>query len=129
MALLWPFLAIFPSTTLIAFMKLRIWRSFWYAQPIKILFDQTICHRLQISFCFHFFNFVRKKWKFTTHKWPLYDHFWPIFSQLLYYLLQNLSSDDHFERLSLPTSYGHLIWFSEIKVQKKWPLIGSKAMT
>ena len=37
------------------------WRSFLCAQSIKILFDQTIWHRLQISFRFHFFNFVRKK--------------------------------------------------------------------
>ena len=73
--------------------------------------DQKLWHKLQFCFCFHFFHFVRKKWKFTTHKWPFYDHFWPIFRQLQKNLSKNWSSNGHFEVLT---------WFKFWLVQKSW---------
>ena len=96
----------FSINNIKAFMKLRIWRSFWCAQSIQILIGSKAMTQITIFVLFPFPQFCKKKkWKFTTHKWPFYDHFWSFFSQLHRNLSQNWGSDGLFEVLGVFVSY------------------------
>ena len=61
MALLRPFLAIFLSTTFIAFIKLRFCRSFQCAQSIKILIGSKGMTSITIFALFPILEFCKKK--------------------------------------------------------------------
>ena len=72
--ILGPFPVIFSPTTLIASMKLRIWRSFWCAQSIQILIGSKAMTQITIfvlfpfpQFCFYFPQFYSLLLTFVTH--------------------------------------------------------------
>ena len=72
MALLRPFLAIFLSTTFIAFIKLRFCRSFQCAQPIKILIGSKGMTSITIFALFPILEFCKKK---NGNLQLIYGHF------------------------------------------------------
>jgi hypothetical protein len=61
MAILQVFPAIFSPTTLIAFTKLRFWRSFWRAQHVKILIGSKAMTQITIFVLSFYFQFCKKK--------------------------------------------------------------------
>ena len=61
LAILLPFLAIFLPTTVIAFTKLRFWRSFWNAQLKKNVLDEKLWYKTQFLIALSFLQFCKKE--------------------------------------------------------------------
>ena len=61
LAIFQPCLAIFPPTTLMTFTKLRFWWTIWSAKGVQNLIESKATTQKTTFFCFHFFQFWKKK--------------------------------------------------------------------